>query len=85
MTGPTSAVVREAVAADAPALAEVHRRSRAVAMPWLPVPHDEAAARAWSSRVVLVEQRVVVAEERGAVLRSGDVEMEVRVSRSAVL
>lgn len=61
----TGTVLREAGVADAAALAQVHRASRAAAMPWLPVLHDAAGTEEWFARVVLVEQRVVVAEEDG--------------------
>ncbi len=50
---------------DAAALAVIHLRSRAAAMPWLPVLHDEAETRAWMASVVLLDQQVLVAERRG--------------------
>lgn len=60
--------LRPAVPADAPALADVHTRSRAVAMPWLPHLHDLEETRAWFTHVVLPEQRVTVAEAGGRLL-----------------
>jgi putative acetyltransferase len=53
---------------DADALASIHTRSRAAAMPWLPVLHDQAETRSWMRDVVLAEQRVVVAERNGRVV-----------------
>jgi GNAT superfamily N-acetyltransferase len=49
---------------DASALASIHLRSRAAAMPWLPVLHDEAETRGWMAGV-LRGQRVLVAERSG--------------------
>jgi putative acetyltransferase len=47
---------------DAEVLASIHIRSRAAAMPWLPVLHDEVEARSWMRDVVLAQQQVLVAE-----------------------
>lgn len=54
--------IRRARAEDAAVLASVHMRSRAAAMPWLAVVHDEAETREWMEREVLAHQHVVVAE-----------------------
>jgi putative acetyltransferase len=50
---------------DADVLAAIHIRSRAAAMPWLPVLHDEAETRSWMRDVVLAHQQVLVAERDG--------------------
>ena len=50
---------------DADVLADIHTRSRAAAMPWLPVLHEESETRAWMRDVVLADQEVLVAERDG--------------------
>jgi len=50
---------------DADALASIHHRSRAAAMPWLPFVHEEAETRGWMRDVVLAHQQVLVAERNG--------------------
>ncbi|MFD2090608.1 GNAT family N-acetyltransferase [Blastococcus deserti] len=50
---------------DADVLAAIHTRSRAAAMPWLAVLHDEAETRGWMRGVVLAHQQVLVAERDG--------------------
>ncbi|MGY1840382.1 MULTISPECIES: VOC family protein [unclassified Modestobacter] len=54
--------LRDGEPGDADELTALLRRSRAVAMPWLATPHDEAATRWWIAHVVLAEQRVRVAQ-----------------------
>jgi GNAT superfamily N-acetyltransferase len=50
---------------DADVLAAIHTRSRAAAMPWLPVLHTESETRAWMRNGVLASQEVLVAERNG--------------------
>ncbi len=57
--------IRPAVIADAVRLAAIHRTARGEAMPWLPVPHDEAETFAWMRDVVLATMMVRVACVRG--------------------
>jgi len=59
--------LRPATAADAARLTEIHRTSRAAAMPWLATPHDAQETAAWMAGVVLVEDTVLVDEEGGQV------------------
>lgn len=66
MTSWPTIVLRRGDRLDAVALSTLHRRSRAAAMPWLPVLHDEASTRWWVEHVVLADQDVVVAEVGGA-------------------
>jgi GNAT superfamily N-acetyltransferase len=61
-------LLRSGRAEDAAALASVHQRSRAAAMPRLPVLHDETETRSWMRDVVLAEQRVLVAERNARVV-----------------
>jgi GNAT superfamily N-acetyltransferase len=56
-----SFVLRAASAGDAPTLAHIHTRARAVAMPWLPVLHSDEETRAWMANVVLPVQDVCIA------------------------
>ena len=67
MTPWPTVALRRGDRSDAEALSAVHRRSRAAAMPWLPVVRDEASTRWWVEHVVLAEQDVLVAEADGAV------------------
>jgi len=60
-------VLRLATPQDAPAVAAVHLRARADAMPWLPQLHSDEQTRTWVRDVLLVSQRVTVAEDGGAV------------------
>lgn len=48
-----TAALRDAVPADADALAAIHVASRAAAMPWLPVLHGPDEVRRWMADVVL--------------------------------
>jgi GNAT superfamily N-acetyltransferase len=57
--------LRPGRAGDAEALASIHHRSRAAAMPWLPVLHDETETQGWMRGIVLASQRVLVAERNG--------------------
>ena len=68
MTSWPTIVLRCGDRSDAEVLSTLHRRSRAAAMPWLPVVHDEASTRWWAEHVVLAEQDVVVAEADRAVV-----------------
>ena len=68
MTSWPTTVLRCGDRPDAEVLSTLHRRSRAAAMPWLPVVHDEASTRWWVEHVVLAEQDVVVAEVDGTVV-----------------
>ncbi len=54
--------VRDGVPDDAETLARLHLRSRAAAMPWLAVLHDEVETRGWM-RAVLAEQRVRIVDD----------------------
>ncbi len=47
---------------DAAQLTSLYLRARALAMPWLRSPHDEASTRWWMEHVVLSSQRVWVVE-----------------------
>lgn len=68
-SSPERIVVREAVAADAAAVAHVHVASREVTMPFLPPrKRSDAEVEAWVRDVVLVEKTVWVAERDGAVI-----------------
>jgi len=57
-------LLRDAAPGDADQLTDLFLRSRAVAMPWLVSPHDEASTRWWVEHVLLVEQRVRLAHHR---------------------
>ena len=57
--------LRAGRAEDADVLASIHIRSRAAAMPWLPVLHEESETRGWMRGIVLADQRVLVAERGG--------------------
>lgn len=59
-------ILRPGRAADAPALAAIHRAARALALPGLREPWDEAAVAAWLCDVLLPRHRVRVAEAAGA-------------------
>jgi ribosomal protein S18 acetylase RimI-like enzyme len=71
-------VVREAVVADAAAIAQVHIRSREVAMPYLPPRRrSDAEVVRWVKNVVLAEAAVWVAQDgSGAVVGYAAVEGE---------
>jgi GNAT superfamily N-acetyltransferase len=58
-------VLRAARTEDADVLASIHTRSRAAAMPWLPVLHAEEETRGWMRDVVLAHHQVLVAERNG--------------------
>jgi ribosomal protein S18 acetylase RimI-like enzyme len=59
-------VVRAAEAADAPAIARTHIRSREVAMPWLPPrKRSDAEVERWVREVMLAEADVWVAADGG--------------------
>ena len=60
--------LRPAVPADADAVARLLPESRAAAMPWLAVVHDDPAVRRWTSEVLLPTHRVTVAEVEGALV-----------------
>ena len=53
--------LRDGATSDADQLTALFRRSRAHAMPWLAVPHDEPSTRWWIEQSLLVEQAVRVA------------------------
>ena len=53
--------LRDGSTSDADQLTALFQRSRAHAMPWLAVPHDEASTRWWIEHSLLVEKRVRVA------------------------
>ena len=53
--------LRDGSTSDADQLTALFRRSRAHAMPWLAVPHDEPSTRWWIEHSLLVEQAVRVA------------------------
>ena len=55
-------MLREAILSDAPALARLHRASRANAMPWLPVIHTPDEDLEFFRDRVLPGQAVLVAE-----------------------
>ena len=61
-------LLRPATAGDADAVAGVLQRSRAAAMPWLPVVHGPDDVRDWVGRVLLPGADVEVAEEAGEVV-----------------
>jgi len=56
---------RDGTAADAPALARLCLRSRAVAMPWLREVHREEETAAWIAAVLIGRHRVRLAEADG--------------------
>jgi putative acetyltransferase len=59
--------LRPARDSDAEAIARLIRRSKAVAMPWLAVPHTSEEDRAWVSGVLLPQHRVTVIELDGEI------------------
>ncbi len=63
--GPATVELRRGRPEDAAVLASIHMRSRAAAMPWLAVVHDEAETRRWMAGEVLPHQLVLVAERAG--------------------
>jgi putative acetyltransferase len=65
---PVPLVLRRGHAEDAAVLASIHMRSRAAAMPWLRVVHDEAETTGWMEHEVLAHQHVIVAERNGDVV-----------------
>ena len=54
-------MLRDGSTSDAGQLTALFMRSRARAMPWLAISHDEASTRWWMEHSLLVEQRVRVA------------------------
>lgn len=60
--------LRDGAPGDAERLTTLYRGARAVAMPWLVSPHDEASTRWWVEHVLLAEQRVRVAHDGDGVL-----------------
>lgn len=58
---------REATVSDAPAIATLHRVSREVAMPWLPVIHSPDEVLEFFRDQVLPSQTVIVADKLGQV------------------
>lgn len=54
--------LRDAALVDARDLTALYRRARSEAMPWLAVPHDEAATRWWIEHMLLPDHRVLVAD-----------------------
>ena len=58
-------VLREASISDAPAIARLHRASREVAMPWLPVIHSPDEVLEFFRDQVLPSQTVIVADKLG--------------------
>ncbi|MDO9707081.1 bifunctional 2-methylcitrate synthase/citrate synthase [Paracraurococcus lichenis] len=63
--GAAEVTLRPGRAADAPALAAIHRAARAQALPRLREPWDEASVAAWLRHVLLARHRVRVAEAAG--------------------
>ena len=61
----TDAVLRRAVAADAPAVAEVYLSSIHAAMPWLRLAHTDDQVRDWIARHVVPELETWIAEVGG--------------------
>ena len=53
-------MLRDGSTSDADQLTTLFLRSRAHAMPWLAISHDEPSTRWWMEHCVLVEQRVRV-------------------------
>jgi len=66
MPGAGAIVIREGRAADAPALAAIHRRARQAAMPGLREAHSEAEVADWIAATLMRVHRVAVAEQDGA-------------------
>jgi RimJ/RimL family protein N-acetyltransferase len=60
-----SIAIRDGVEEDAPALARLHLRSRAAAMPWLREVHGEAGIARWIAGTLMGRRRVRVAEAVG--------------------
>ena len=58
---------RQASVSDAPAIARLHRASRAAAMPWLPVIHSPHEVLEFFHDQVLPSQTVIVADKLGQV------------------
>src|SRR5687767_12957257 len=63
---PQQAIIRDAMPADAVALARIHVIARATAMPWLARVHSDAETEAWMAAEVIGRQRVRVASVDGA-------------------
>lgn len=61
-------VLRAATPTDAPAIAALIRRSKAVAMPWLPVLHTPEEDLDWVRDVLLARQEVLVADAAGSIV-----------------
>lgn len=59
------AIIRDATQEDAVALARIHVRARASAMPWLAKVHSHEDTEAWMAEYVLPRQRVRVATVDG--------------------
>ncbi|MFJ2635481.1 GNAT family N-acetyltransferase [Streptomyces sp. NPDC087422] len=75
MTDTPETIVRDAVAADAAAIAHVHVASREVTMPYLPPrKRTDAQVEAWVRDIVLPGSAVWVAEQGGAVVGYASVE-----------
>ena len=62
---PLPALIRDAAADDAVALARVHGIARATAMPWLPKVHTAEETVAWMAEKVIPHQSVRVAVVAG--------------------
>jgi RimJ/RimL family protein N-acetyltransferase len=60
-----AAVLRDAAAEDAPALARLYTAARAAALPGLVERHDTAGVAAWLATTLMARHRVRVAEEAG--------------------
>jgi putative acetyltransferase len=60
--------LRDAVVTDGEDLASLFLRSRAQAMPWLAIPHDEPSTRWWVQHVLLAEWHVRVASQGSRLL-----------------
>ncbi|MFF7156450.1 GNAT family N-acetyltransferase [Streptomyces sp. NPDC008139] len=75
MTDTPETIVRDAVAADAAAIAHVHVTSREVTMPYLPPrKRTDAQVEAWVRDIVLPGSAVWVAEQGGTVVGYASVE-----------
>ena len=66
--------IRPGVPEDAEPLTSLYLRARAVAMPWLRSPHDEASTRWWMEHIVLGKQRDRVVEDQAELLGFAAVE-----------
>src|SRR4051794_8344694 len=65
---PDETSIRRATIGDADAIAEIHLRSRAVAMPWLAVVHTDEETHDWVRTVVVPNDEVWVAERDGTIV-----------------